>query len=288
MSMTHDRIIEPSTSPVISLAGELDTSTDINLAAGEQTRILPKPRITRRYEIFKRLIDIVIASIILLLASPIILLCSLIVRLTSPGPAIYTQVRLGRHRKPFVIYKMRSMYHDCERHSGIRWCTKNDSRITPIGRFLRKSHIDELPQLWNVLRGDMSLIGPRPERPELVSSLQNLIPNYLERLLVHPGLTGLAQIQLPPDADIESVRKKLLVDCSYIDNLSFWLDCRIFIGTFFYLMGVPQWKTRSMLKLPFPESLLTQHDRLNQISSELVTPPTSSRKHSDSQPKVTS
>ncbi|MFO0813523.1 MAG: sugar transferase [Gemmatales bacterium] len=256
MSSTHEHIVDREFSPVIALAGDLETTPEINLSAGEPTLVLPKTRITTRYEVLKRTIDIVIASFILLLTSPIILLSCLIVRLTSRGPSIYTQVRLGKYRKPFVIYKLRSMYHDCERFSGIRWCSKNDNRITPFGTFLRKSHIDELPQLWNVLRGEMSLIGPRPERPELISKLQNQIPNYLERLLVKPGLTGLAQIQLPPDADIESVRKKLLVDCVYIEHLSFWLDCRIFIATFLYLLGVPQWKIRNMLKLPFPQELL--------------------------------
>jgi lipopolysaccharide/colanic/teichoic acid biosynthesis glycosyltransferase len=190
------------------------------------------------YEVGKTSLDFIAAGILVLLSLPFVLVSALIVRLTSHGPAFYTQMRLGRHGKPYVIYKLRSMYHDCERHSGIRWSSSNDSRVTPFGWFLRRSHIDELPQLWNVLRGEMSLIGPRPERPELVVSLEKALPCYRDRLLVKPGLTGLAQIQLPPDTDIESVRKKLALDRVYVHKRSLWLDLRIYVATVFYLGGM--------------------------------------------------
>jgi lipopolysaccharide/colanic/teichoic acid biosynthesis glycosyltransferase len=131
------------------------------------------------------------------------------------------------------------MYHECERHSGARWSTPGDTRVTPVGRFLRASHIDELPQLWNILTGEMSLVGPRPERPEFVPTLEAAIPRYRERLRVRPGVTGLAQVQLPPDTDLGSVRCKLACDLVYIERLTFWLDFRILVGTFFYVTRLP-------------------------------------------------
>src|SRR5947209_15123867 len=122
------------------------------------------------------------------------------------------------------MYKIRSMAHDCERLTGARWATRQDPRVTPVGRFLRKTKIDELPQLWNVLRGEMSLIGPRPERPEFSQNLAACVERYLERVSIRPGMTGLAQISLPPDTDLESVMRKLKYDLCYIDHLSLWLD----------------------------------------------------------------
>lgn len=202
------------------------------------------------YHHVKSILDFIAAAIILVLSSPFILISALLVRLTSHGPAFYTQMRLGLNGKPYVIYKLRSMYHDCEKQSGIKWCTFRDNRVTPVGRILRKSHIDELPQLWNVLRGEMSLIGPRPERPELVVSLEKALPRYRDRLLVKPGLTGLAQIQLPPDTDLESVRKKLVLDRVYVNRRSFWLDMRIYLGTIFYLVGMPFKKVQRYFALP--------------------------------------
>ena len=141
------------------------------------------------------------------MAAPFIFVAALLVKLTSRGPAFYSQVRLGLDGRPFYIRKLRTMYHNCERLSGPCWSTANDCRITPVGRFLRRSHIDELPQLWNVLCGEMSLVGPRPERPELIPTLARSIPGYRHRLEVRPGVTGLAQIQLPPDTDLDSVRR---------------------------------------------------------------------------------
>src|SRR5439155_12868491 len=120
------------------------------------------------------------------------LLSMLLVKLTSRGPALYTQTRLGRNGRPFTIYKLRTMQHRCESLTGARWSTPGDPRITPVGRFLRKTHLDELPQLWNVLRGDMALVGPRPERPEFVPQLEQAVPHYRDRLLVRPGVSGLA------------------------------------------------------------------------------------------------
>src|SRR4051812_28680699 len=124
--------------------------------------------------------DVVVAAILLALTAPVMLVVMALVRLTSDGPALYSQVRLGLRGRRYVIYKIRTMYYDCERLTGPRWSTAGDSRITPLGRWLRASHLDELPQLWNVLRGEMSLVGPRPERPEIVAQLERVFPHYRE------------------------------------------------------------------------------------------------------------
>jgi lipopolysaccharide/colanic/teichoic acid biosynthesis glycosyltransferase len=131
------------------------------------------------------------------------------------------------------------MYHQCERLSGAQWSGRGDPRVTPLGWLLRATHIDELPQLWNVLRGDMSLIGPRPERPEFLPQLEKALPRYRERLLVRPGLTGLAQVRLPPDSNLDSVRRKLAHDLYYVDQVGFWLDLRILFSTLLHVLKVP-------------------------------------------------
>jgi lipopolysaccharide/colanic/teichoic acid biosynthesis glycosyltransferase len=191
------------------------------------------------YTQVKAVFDRVCGVLILIAASPVILLTMLAVKLTSAGPAVYTQTRLGRYGKPFTIYKIRTMANNCERQSGVRWSTPGDARITPVGRFLRASHLDELPQLWNVIRGDMSLVGPRPERPEFVPQLERHIPHYRDRLLVNPGLTGLAQVNLPPDTDLDSVARKLTYDLYYLRHLSFWLDVRLIACTAIHALGLP-------------------------------------------------
>jgi len=202
------------------------------------------------YEFIKTASDFLLAVGILLLSLPVLVLAVIAIRVTSKGPAFYTQLRLGRRGRPYVIYKLRSMYHECERKSGIQWSTRSDPRVTKVGWFLRKSHIDELPQLWNVLRGEMSLIGPRPERPELVVKLEVDLPYYRDRLLVKPGLTGLAQIQLPPDTDLNSVRRKLALDRVYVSRRSLWLDFRIYLATACYLLGVSFSTLRRWFALP--------------------------------------
>lgn len=201
-------------------------------------------------DFWKRPMDVAFASVLLILTAPLIFLAALAVKLTSRGPAFYSQVRLGRNGKPFLIRKIRTMTTNCESLTGVRWAMQNDSRTTFVGRILRPTHIDELPQFWNVLCGDMSMIGPRPERPEFVPQLERVIPRYKERLLLRPGITGLAQIQLPADTDRESVRRKLAVDLYYLENISLWLDLRLVVATAFYLMAVPFWLTGKLLFIP--------------------------------------
>jgi lipopolysaccharide/colanic/teichoic acid biosynthesis glycosyltransferase len=191
-----------------------------------------------RQHSFKRMIDCVLATILLLFAAPLLFLLIILIRCTSRGPAIYPQVRLGRRNRRFTLYKLRTMQHDCEKLTGPCWAMPNDPRVTLVGRLLRRTHMDELPQLWNVIRGEMSLVGPRPERPEIIVKLENSIPHYAERRRVLPGLTGLAQLQLPPDTDLSCVRRKLVYDLHYIDSASLWLDIRILGGTLFKVMGL--------------------------------------------------
>lgn len=203
-------------------------------------------------EVSKRLFDIVCAAVIGLVAVPTIVVLWFAIRMTSPGPGLYSQTRVGRNSRPYRIYKLRTMQHDCERSTGARWCINDDPRVTPLGRVLRKLHLDELPQLWNVLRGDMSMVGPRPERPEFVGPLSIELPDYSRRHRVRPGVTGLAQIQLPADSSIETVRNKIVLDQSYISNRSLWLDIKILLGTMMYLAGCSYETVRRSLHLPNP------------------------------------
>jgi len=192
---------------------------------------------------------------LMIATAPLSLLAMLLVRLTSSGPALYSQTRVGRGGKPFTIWKIRTMKHQCESHSGAAWSKPGDSRITPVGRWLRKTHIDELPQLWNVLRGDMSLVGPRPERPEFVPTLEKAIPSYRERLQVKPGITGFAQVQLPPDTDLNSVRLKLAYDLYYVQQVNCWLDLRIHFATALKMIGVPFRLIRAACAFPEQEHI---------------------------------
>jgi sugar transferase (PEP-CTERM system associated) len=162
---------------------------------------------------------------------PIALLVALLIKLTSRGPALYSQVRVGKDGELFKLYKFRSMFNDAEAKSGATWATKNDPRITPLGRWLRRLRLDELPQLWNVLRGEMVIVGPRPERPEFVRVLADRIPYYNQRHAVKPGITGWAQINHKYGDTIEDTLLKLEYDLYYIKNLNLWLDLYIMFHT---------------------------------------------------------
>ncbi|WP_437185652.1 sugar transferase [Planctomicrobium sp. SH668] len=214
---------------------------------------------------FKRLIDIVVSATMLVVLSPLMLLVALLVKITSPGPVIFRQTRVGLNlRTPgpdrrqiqadagpdgidrripnsdrrvefsygrhFILYKFRTMRTDAEKN-GAQFAVKGDSRITPIGRFLRKTRLDELPQLWNVLKGEMSLVGPRPERPEFIKGLSDEIPSYVDRLGLKPGLTGVAQILNGYDNEIESFRRKVAFDLHYLQNCSPTNDLKILVRT---------------------------------------------------------
>ncbi len=231
-----------------------------SLARVSDQRVQPKPLVCPDgppmpllrpgwYPACKRTLDLVVALLLLVPAAPLILLSVLLVKVTTRGPAFYSQIRLGLGGRPFRLYKIRTMIVDSEK-DGACWSLPGDPRVTPIGWLLRATHLDELPQLWNVLRGDMSLVGPRPERPEFALSLEQAVPRYCDRLVLRPGVTGLAQLQLPPDTDLESVRRKLACDLFYVQNLGFWLDVRLIIATGFYLLGLSTVLPQRWLRIP--------------------------------------
>jgi lipopolysaccharide/colanic/teichoic acid biosynthesis glycosyltransferase len=212
----------------------------------------------------RRILDVAGAVTLIAVLSPVILVVALLVKLTSTGPILYRQVRTGlnvrrfrdrrearcdaplpgrdrrklaqsrrqttAYGKPFVIYKFRTMCVDAER-DGARFAEKGDPRVTSIGRFLRKTRLDEVPQLWNVLKGEMSLVGPRPERPEFIEQLSRDVPNYLSRLGIKPGLTGLAQVVNGYDNDLAGFQRKVALDLLYLQNCCLWNDLRILIRT---------------------------------------------------------
>jgi lipopolysaccharide/colanic/teichoic acid biosynthesis glycosyltransferase len=177
------------------------------------------------------------AGCLLVGTAPVMALIALLVRLTSRGPVIYRQVRLGLNGREFGMYKFRTMIADAEAETGPVWATDDDPRVTFVGRVLRVCNLDELPQLVNVLNGEMALVGPRPERPEIAAALEAEVPGYFDRLVVRPGMTGLAQVNLPADTDVDSVRKKLQLDLEYIDQANLWLDARIVLSTIPRLVG---------------------------------------------------
>ncbi len=180
---------------------------------------------------FKRTFDITVSLILLVFAVPVILLTGIAIRLESRGPAFYRQRRIGLFNQPFDILKLRSMRQDAEIAGQAVWAEKDDPRITRIGRFIRKVRIDELPQIWSVLMGEMSFVGPRPERPQFVEQLEQQIPFYAERHMVKPGITGWAQLNYPYGASIEDARHKLEYDLYYAKNYSPFLDTLILLQT---------------------------------------------------------
>ncbi|HTB17358.1 MAG TPA: sugar transferase [Bryobacteraceae bacterium] len=172
-----------------------------------------------------------IASLAAVVLAPLMLLVAVLVKLTSPGPALLRQQRVGKDNRVFTLYKFRSMVQDAEAHSGAVWAARNDPRVTPLGRWLRRLRVDELPQLFNVLKGDMSIVGPRPERPEFVAELEKRLPYYRQRHCIKPGITGWAQIKHKYGDSIEDTIVKLEYDLYYIKNLAPALDAVIMFHT---------------------------------------------------------
>jgi lipopolysaccharide/colanic/teichoic acid biosynthesis glycosyltransferase len=267
------RISADSSSEVPSSFSTLVAQHTVELPGTEWlTRIpLTTPRenvqcLSPSHRLIKRAFDITCALILLLLTLPVLVATAVLVKITSPGPIIYSQTRVGLNlrkkkksdrreqtqglaadasdrRKPgrdrremsnfgrlFTIYKFRTMRTDAERN-GAQFAKQGDARITSVGRFLRRTRIDELPQLWNILKGDMSLIGPRPERPEFMMKLQEQIPNFIDRLGLQPGLTGIAQVVNGYDNELEGFRRKVSYDLLYLQNCSVWNDFKILLRT---------------------------------------------------------
>ena len=187
--------------------------------------------VRRTYHMVKRAFDIVASLLGIIFLSPLFLFTAILIKCISPGPVLFTQSRVGKDGTLFDIYKFRTMRVDAEKETGPVWAENNDPRLIPIGRFLRKAHIDEIPQFINILKGEMSLIGPRPERPVFVQKFTKEITDYEKRLAIKPGLTGLAQVWHKYDETIEDVRKKIKYDLLYIRKLCLWTDVRILFRT---------------------------------------------------------
>lgn len=184
----------------------------------------------------KRLIDVFVSLMILIVTSPISLFIALLIMVDSPGPIFYVQERVGKDGRLFRIFKFRSMLQDAEKHSGPVWANKRDPRVTRVGRIIRKLRIDEIPQFINVLAGEMSLVGPRPERPYFVDRFSTEIPLYARRLRVRPGITGWAQVKHKYDETLEDVKKKVRYDLFYIENMSLRMDFKILLNTVYVML----------------------------------------------------
>ena len=179
----------------------------------------------------KRFMDLVLSVLFFVTGLPFYIIFGLLIKLDSKGPVLFKQIRAGLQNSSFLLYKFRSMGFSAEADTGPVWTAQNDPRITKVGQFLRRFRFDEFPQLLNVLKGEMSLVGPRPERPFFVEKLKQEYPFYMRRLKVRPGITGWAQIKHPYDEHLEDVREKLRYDFYYIENVSLWLDLKIIIRT---------------------------------------------------------
>jgi len=190
----------------------------------------------KRFQEFKRGMDVSMSLVGLAIATPIIALAGILIKLTSRGPIFFSQERVGRYGETFNIYKLRTMGVEAEKNTGPVWAQENDPRVTLVGKFLRKAHIDEIPQLINVLKGEMSIVGPRPERPCFVIDLSKKITDYKKRLNVKPGITGLAQVRHKYDETITDVKKKIKLDLLYIKEMCVMTDLRILARTVFVVL----------------------------------------------------
>ena len=187
-------------------------------------------------KLVKRLLDILISVTVLVVMLPLLIIISILIKLTSSGPAIYSQERVGKKGKLFTMYKFRTMRTDAEAETGPTWAQENDPRITKVGAWLRKTRLDEIPQFYNVLKGEMSLVGPRPERPYFVSRFKDEIPMYTRRLRVRPGITGWAQVKWKYDSSLDDVKEKTKYDLFYVENMSLRMDFKILINTIFSMV----------------------------------------------------
>ncbi|MDO4568967.1 MAG: sugar transferase [Planctomycetia bacterium] len=225
------------------VAGNVNKLEEISTMSEKAERLSPENCMSdikpSSYFVCRMWFDRMVALLLLVPGLPIMFFVSILIILTSDGPVLYRQRRVGLRGKVFTLLKFRSMIPDAEKKTGPVWTSVNDPRITKLGKLLRTTHLDELPQLFNVLFGQMLLIGPRPERPEFTQHLSHEIPGYDNRSLIPPGVTGLAQINLPPDTDLESVRRKLTLDLEYIETGCLKLDVMIFCATFLRLCLFP-------------------------------------------------
>ncbi len=231
LSICHERGIQIT--PMFALYQDLTGRVPVSHLGNDWYVALPAhvKTTSRSYMVIKRGFDLLLASFVLVCVTPILPLVALVIKLDSPGPIFFKQIRVGRGGKPFKIIKFRSMRADAEAKTGAVWAQTHDPRITRIGRFLRKSRLDELPQLWNVFVGDMSFVGPRPERPEFEEKLEREIPFYRARRAVQPGLTGWAQVRHGYGNTMLDALRKVEYDLYYIKNESLYLDLLILLRT---------------------------------------------------------
>lgn len=241
----------PDVSPPVA-----QSEAKVQIEGAASSELLPPPWVIEQppdfplyYDWWKHAIERWLAFFLLFPAAPLILLLAALVKWASPGKAFYVQTRVGAGGQLFGLLKIRTMKPDAERETGPVWSGDNDDRVFWLGKFLRDFHLDELPQLINVVRGEMCLVGPRPERPELVAVLAKQIPDYLDRLPVKPGITGLAQVTYGADTDLMSVRRKLALDKLFMRSLSVTLDMRILLCTGLRFFGVSYALSRALTNL---------------------------------------
>jgi lipopolysaccharide/colanic/teichoic acid biosynthesis glycosyltransferase len=238
------RIVTPSTTPESAMGIEVIHRADRRISVPTRTVVEAD-----RSEIANRCVNVLLASTALVALSPVIALVAIAVKLTSRGPVVYSQTRVGLDRRRnhidalysnrkqdqggmvFTIYKFRTMRADAERHSGAVWATRNDPRVTRLGRILRRTRLDELPQLVNVIKGDMNIVGPRPERPSIFVRLREDLPDYRLRQRTRPGITGWAQINHSYDTSIDDVRAKIRYDLEYLERQCLAEDLKIMVKT---------------------------------------------------------
>ncbi len=241
--LRHSRPTPPATTVPVFAKPEARQTPRLN-----QVRDQPMPDATS-HEVPRRILNVIVASALIVVTAPVMLLIAILVKVTSPGPVIYSQTRVGLNRRagrasrrdtrrrddqgglPFVIYKFRTMRTDAEASTGAVWASNDDTRVTRIGRVLRQFRLDELPQLFNVLRGDMNLVGPRPERPTIFKDLRQQIPDYEKRQLARPGITGWAQVNQSYDTNLDDVKRKVQFDHEYIQRRGLAEDLKIMLRT---------------------------------------------------------
>jgi len=211
---------------------EMECAVNMNHQHLREIEQMPPIRSSKHYLVSKRLLDIFVGVAGLILLSPLLLVVSILIKVDSPGPVIFRQKRVGKERRLFTMYKFRTMVNDAESRTGPVWAAKDDPRLTTVGKFLRNSKIDELPQLVNLIMGNMTMVGPRPERPYFVNQFAKLIPGYTRRLEVTPGITGLAQLRNGYDFCATDVVRKLRLDTTYMKEMSLTLDLKLLMETF--------------------------------------------------------
>jgi len=229
--------------PKSSISSQDQLYSDLQVAVNKHYRYLHGLAETKYvcppkwYLVTKRVMDVCVGILGLIMLSPLFLVLSFLIKLSSPGPIYFSQLRVGKKGKLFKMYKFRTMVADAEKKTGPVWATKNDPRVTEIGRFLRKSKMDELPQLLNLVRGEMSMVGPRPERPFFVDQFSKIVPGYTYRLEVTPGLTGPAQLRNGYDSSAMDVIRKLRYDASYVKKIRLSMDIGLIASTFMSVLS---------------------------------------------------